>query len=106
MEPLILPARRGGRNRSVNVREVLNGFSTYCGPAASGRRCPRTAAEEHGARRSRAMGRERTLEHIHNALCVEMWQREATSPTTAIIDSERQRHAKRRALLDPSARTT
>ena len=39
--PMIPPGRHGGRRRSVNVREVLNGISTCCGLAASGRRCPR-----------------------------------------------------------------
>ena len=32
--PMIPPARHGGRKRSVNVREVLNGISTCCGPGA------------------------------------------------------------------------
>ena len=38
---MIPPGRHGGRRRSVNVREVLNGSSTCCGPAANGRRYPR-----------------------------------------------------------------
>ena len=42
VEPMIPPARHGGRRRSVNVREVLNGISTCCGLAANGRLCPRT----------------------------------------------------------------
>jgi transposase len=42
VEPMIPPARHGGRKRSVNVREVLHGISTSCGPVANGRRCRRT----------------------------------------------------------------
>ena len=48
VEPLIPPARHGGRRRSVNVREVLNGIFyilwTGCQGAAEG-----PASEEHGA---------------------------------------------------------
>jgi len=42
VEPMIPPARHGGRKRSVNVREVLNGISTFYGQGVSGRRCPKT----------------------------------------------------------------
>ena len=42
VEPMIPPARHGGRKRSVNVREVLNGTSTSYGPAANGRLCQKT----------------------------------------------------------------
>ena len=43
VEPLIPPARRGGRKRTVDVREVLNGILyVLATPAASGGRCPRT----------------------------------------------------------------
>ena len=40
--PLIPPAKRGGRRREVDVREVMNGFSMFWGPAASGVRCRKT----------------------------------------------------------------
>ena len=36
VEPMIPPAKRGGRRRSVNVREVLIGFFTSCGLVANG----------------------------------------------------------------------
>ena len=42
--PMIPPGRHGGRKRSVNVREVLNGIFLCSGPDASGRRCPKTCA--------------------------------------------------------------
>lgn len=48
IEPLIPPAKRGGRKREVNVREVVNGvmyvLSTACG------RSRRIAAGKHGVR--------------------------------------------------------
>ena len=42
VEPLIRPAKRGGRPRSVNVREVLNAIFYVLWTAASGRRSRRT----------------------------------------------------------------
>ena len=48
--PMIPPGRHGGRKRSVNVREVLTGFSTCSGPDANGRHCPKTCR-----RRARCM---------------------------------------------------
>src|SRR5262245_52156780 len=39
VEAMIPPGRHGGRKRSLNVREVLNGMC--CGQAANGRHCPR-----------------------------------------------------------------
>src|SRR3712207_5749989 len=55
--PLIRPAKRGGRRRSVAVREVMNGMlyvlETGCQwPAPA----PRPAAAQHGARLPAALG--------------------------------------------------
>jgi hypothetical protein len=52
--PTIPPGRNGGRRRSVNVRDVLTGSSTCCGPAGQWKGAAQeSAAEEHGARPSR-----------------------------------------------------
>lgn len=40
--PMIPPARHGGRKRSVNVREVLNGIFYVLWTGSNGRRCPKT----------------------------------------------------------------
>ena len=37
--PMVPPARRGGRRRSVDVREVLNAIFYVLSTAANGRRC-------------------------------------------------------------------
>ena len=39
--PMIPPGRHGGRRRSVNVREVLNGIFYVLWTGCQGRRCPR-----------------------------------------------------------------
>ena len=39
--PMIPPGRHGGRRRSVNVREVLNGIFYVLWTGCNGRRCPR-----------------------------------------------------------------
>jgi transposase len=38
--PLIPPARRGGRKRSVNIREVFNGLRYVLGTGCQGRALP------------------------------------------------------------------
>ena len=40
--PLIRPAKRGGRARTVNVRELWNAISPCSGPGVGGRRSRRT----------------------------------------------------------------
>lgn len=42
VEPLIPPAKRGGRRREVEVREVLNGLLYVLARAANGGPCRRT----------------------------------------------------------------
>jgi len=77
VEPLIPPARRGGRRRETDMREALNAImyvlSTGC-----------------QWRYFRDWGIDGALDHIHDALyqkCREQAEREA-SPTAAIIDSQ------------------
>ena len=53
--PMIPPGRHGGRKRSVNVREVLNGIFYVLDRMPVGGAAQRPAAEEHGARLSRAL---------------------------------------------------
>ena len=49
VEPMIPPARHGGRKRSVSVREVLNGIFYILWTGCQWKALP---AEEHGARLS------------------------------------------------------
>ena len=89
--PLIPPARRGGRERRVDVREVLNAvfyvLSTGCQWRALPKDLPPRSTVNDYLRRWDA---DRTLDRIHHALyvlCREQAGREA-GPTAAIIDSQ------------------
>jgi transposase len=91
VERLIPPAKRGGRKRTVNVREVLNGIfyvlSTGCQWEALPKDLPpKSTVWDYFD----LWGWDGTLERIHHTLyvsCREQAGREA-SPTAAIIDSQ------------------
>ena len=91
LAPAIPPARRGGRRRGVDVREVLNGIfyvlSTGCQWKALPKDFPPKSTVHYYLMLWDWDG---TLERIHHALYVatrEQAGREA-SPTAAIIDSQ------------------
>src|SRR6202158_3987597 len=101
VEPLIPPAKRGGRKRSVDVREVLNGIfyvlSTGCQWNALPKDLPAKSTAHYYFMLWDWDG---TLERIHHWLYVaarEQVGREA-SPTAAIIDSQSARAAQKGAL--------
>jgi transposase len=89
--PLIPPAKRGGRKRSVDVREVVNGLmyilSTGCQWRAVPKDLPpRSTLFEYFD----LWDYDGTLDRIHHALyvkCREAMGREA-SPTAGVIDSK------------------
>ena len=88
--PLIPPARRGGRRRSVDVREVLNAIfyvlATGCQWQALPKDLPPRSTAHHYFKLWDWDG---TLERIHETLYVAVREaagREA-SPSAAIIDS-------------------
>jgi transposase len=89
--PMIPPAKSGGRRRTVNLREVLNGICyvlwTGCQwPAMPKDLPPKSTVWEY----FNLWTCDGTLERIHHALYVavrEQASRQA-SPTTAIIDSQ------------------
>jgi len=89
--PLIPPAKRGGRKRSVDVREVVNGLmyilSTGCQWRAVPKDLPpRSTLFEYFD----LWNYDGTLERIHHSLyvkCREALGREA-SPTACVIDSQ------------------
>lgn len=91
VEALIPPAKHGGRKRSVDVREVLNGIfyvlSTGCQwPALPKDLPPKSTVYDYFD----LWGWDGTLERIHHALYVAVREREGreASPTAAIIDSQ------------------
>lgn len=109
MAALIPPARRGGRKRTVNIREVLNGLlyvlSTGCQWRAMPKDFPPRSTIFYYFGRWEADG---TLRRIHHALyvrCREQAER-SPEPTGGIRDSQSVKSAEkggrrliRRALL-------
>ena len=100
IEPMIPPAKHGGRKRSVNVREVLNGIfyvlSTGCQwPALPKDLPPKSTVWDY----LDLWEWDGTLERIHHALYVETREREGreASPTAAIIDSQSAKAAQKGA---------
>jgi transposase len=91
VEPLIPPAKRGGRPRTVNLREVLNAIfyvlSTGCQWSAVPKDLPpkSTAHVYFGL-----WDWNGTLERIHEALYVAVREREGreASPSAAVLDSQ------------------
>src|SRR5262249_47060889 len=96
VEPLIPPARRGGRKRTVDVREVLTGvfyvLSTGCQwNALPTDLPPKSTVYDY----LDLWDWDGTLERIHEALYLAVREkagREA-SPTVAIIDAQRRSRA-------------
>jgi transposase len=88
--PLIRPAKRGGRGRSVVVREVMNGLLYVLETGCQWRHLPRDLPPRstvHGyLRRWDWNG---TLEAVHHRLYVACRERagKEASPTAAILDS-------------------
>lgn len=99
--PLIPPARRGGRRRSVNVREVLNAIFYVLATGCQWQALPKDLPPKSTAHFYFMLWDwDRTLERIHDALYVavrEACGREA-SPTAAIIDSQSAKAAQKGAL--------
>src|SRR5271167_5115832 len=91
IEPLIPPAKRGGRRREVNVREVMNGVMYVLSTGCQWRAIPKDLPPRSTVFAYLDLwSYDGTLERIHHKLYVksrEQAEREA-SPTAAIIDSQ------------------
>src|SRR6201984_713627 len=98
--PAIPPAKRGGRRREVNVREVLNAIfyvlSTGCQWQALPKDLPPTSTAHSYFM---LWGWGGTAEGVHTALYVQNPERAGreASPTAAIIDSQSARAAQKGA---------
>src|SRR3979411_3465460 len=109
VEPLLPPARRGGRPREVNMREVLNAvfylLSTGCQWDALPKDLPpkTTVYDYFSLWRS-----DRTLLRLHQALYAHVGQssRLKASPTVAILDSQRAKAAQKGGALSTRRATT
>ncbi len=89
--PLIPPARRGGRKRTVNIREVFNGLLYVLSTGCQWRALPKefpprsTVCDDFGLWQA-----DGTLRRIHTTLYVKCREHQdrASSPTAGIIDSQ------------------
>ena len=91
VEPLIRPAKRGGRPRTVNIREVLNAVFSVLWTGCQWKALPKDLPPRSTVWEYLDLWQwDGTLSRIHHALYIEVREtagREA-SPTTAIIDSQ------------------
>jgi transposase len=99
--PLIRPAKRGGRPRTVDVREVLNGVFYVLSTGCQWQALPKDLPPKSTVWDYFSLWEwDGTIERLHHALYVavrEQAGREA-SPTTAIIDSQTAKAAQKGAL--------
>ena len=91
VKPLIPPAKRGGRKREVDVRQVLNGVLYILSAGCQWRALPRDLPPKSTVHRyMQRWDYNGTLSRIHDALyvaCREQAGREP-SPTACVIDSQ------------------
>ena len=87
IEPIIPPAKRGGRKREVDLREVLNGIMYVLSTGCQWRYIPKDLPPKSTVHRYFCdWNYDGTLERIHHTLyvkCREMLGREA-SPTACV----------------------
>lgn len=96
--PLIPPAKRGGRKREVNVREVINGLLYVLETGCQWSHLPKDFPPKstvHGY--FGLWSWDGTLERIHEALYVALREKEGreASPSAAIIDSQSAKSAQK-----------
>jgi transposase len=107
--PMIPPAKRGGRKRSVNLREILNGIFYVLWTGCQWKALPRDLPPKSTVHDYLDLWNwDGTLERIHHALYVavrEQAGREA-SPTAAIIDSQTAKGAQKGGLCSILRATT
>jgi putative transposase len=91
IEPMIPPAKRGGRRREVDMREVFNGVMYVLSTGCQWRYLPKDLPPKSTVYRYFCdWGYNGTLERVHHALyvkCRDRLGREA-SPTACIVDSQ------------------
>src|SRR5258708_5634269 len=99
--PAIPPAKRGGRRREVNVREVLNAICYVLSTGCQWQALPKDLPPKSTAHSYFMLWEwDGTLERLHHALYVETRKHEGreASPTAAIIDSQSAKAAQKGAL--------
>ena len=99
--PLIPPAKRGGRRRGIDVREVLNAIFYVLSTGCQWKALPKDLPPKSTAHAYFMLWDwDGTLERIHHTLYVATREREGreASPTAAIIDSQSAKAAQKGAL--------
>jgi transposase len=110
VEPMIPPAKRGGRRREVNVREVLNAIFYVLSTGCQWQALPKDLPPKSTAHSYFMLWDwDGTLERIHHALYVAVREQEGreASPTVAIIDSQTAKGAQKggfRSILRATTR--
>lgn len=106
VQPLIPPAKRGGRKREVNVREVVNGLLCVLSTGCQWRAVPKDLPPKSTLFSYFDLWNwDGTLGRIHQELyvkCREAMGREA-SPTAAIIDSQSVKSAEKGGVASTRA---
>jgi len=98
--PLIPPAKRGGRRREIDVREVLNAIFYVLSTGCQWKALPKDLPPKSTAHAYFMLWDwDGTLERIHHALYVQTREREGrdASPRVAIIDSQSAKAAQKGA---------
>jgi transposase len=101
VEALIPPAKRGGRRRSVNLREVLNAIFYVLSTGCQWNALPKDLPPKSTVYDYLDLWDwDGTLERIHHTLYVAVREREGreASPTAAIIDSQSVKGAQKGVL--------
>ena len=91
IKPLIPPAKRGGRKRSVDTREVLNAIFYVLWTGCQWKALPKDLPPKSTVHDYLELWNwDGTLERIHHGLYVAVREKEGreASPTVAIIDSQ------------------
>src|SRR6187455_1553894 len=99
--PMIPPGRHGGRKRSVNVREVLNGIFYVLWTGCQWKALPKDLPPKSTVHDYLELWNwDGTVERIHHALYVAVREQEGreASPTAAIIDSQTAKGAQKGGL--------
>ncbi len=91
VEPFIPPAKRGGRKRTVDVREVLNGIFYILATGCQWRALPKDLPPRSTVYDYLSLWTwDGTLRRLHHALFVQAREQDGreASPTAAILDSQ------------------
>jgi transposase len=107
--PFVPPAKRGGRKRTVDVREVLDGIFYILATGCQWRALPKDLPPRstvHGYLTRWA--RDGTLGRLHHALFVQVREQagKEASPTAAIVDSQSVKSAEKGGRASTRRATT